>query len=168
MSILLGAIGGAVGIGGTIAGAIGAGKERRRMETFLTQQGSENQAWYDQNYHQDYTQRADTQALIKNMRENLKRDNRRTESTAAITGATPEATNLVKENSNKVISDTYSRINAMGQAYKDGITDKYMTRKSMLAGQQMGMMEGRANSYENLMSNSLSGITDIATSLIAN
>ena len=83
-------------------------------------------------FHGDYTQRADTQALIKNMRDTMREQTKRTESTAAITGATPEMTNVAKENANKVISDTYSRVGAMGQQYKDKVQDRYMSRKQLM------------------------------------
>lgn len=146
-----------LGVTGGIVGAIGAGKQRRKMGDYLSRQEGENQSWYDKEYYGDYTQRADTQALMKNLRENMQRQTQQAESTAAITGATPEAQSTVKENANKVISDTYSKIGAMGQAYKDSIMDQYMKRKDMFAGQRMGMMEGSANSYENLMSNSIGG-----------
>ena len=83
---------------------------------------------------------------------------KRTEATAAITGATPEMTNVAKENANKVISDTYSRVGAMGQQYKDRVQDRYMSRKQQLDAQEMEMMNQSAGSYDNLMSNSLSGM----------
>lgn len=159
---------GAAGIAGTITGAVQAGKQRKMMQAFLDKQTAENNAWYDQNYYGDYTQREDIQALMKNLRENMKRENTRTQSTAAVTGATPEMTTAVKENTNKVITDTYSRIGAMGQAYKDSIVDKYMAQKNSLAGQQMGMYDRRAQGAENLMSNSISGALSGLGTLFAN
>jgi len=166
--IVSGAILGAAGIAGTVIGAINAGKNRKLMQSYLDKQKSENQAWYDSNYNTDITNRSDIQALMKNLRDNMKRDTQRSASTAAITGATPEMQTTVKENANKVITDTYSRIGAMGQAYKDGITDKYMAQKNALSGQQMGMYERSAQSNENLMSNSISGTLAGITGLISN
>ena len=152
------AISAGLGLAGTVFGGIKAGQERKRMASYLGGMNADNESWYNREFHGDYTQRADTQALIKNMRDTMREQTKRTESTAAITGATPEMTNVAKENANKVISDTYSRVGAMGQQYKDRVQDRYMSRKQQLDGHQMEMMNQSAGSYENLMSNSLSGM----------
>ncbi len=152
------AISAGIGLAGTVYGGIKAGQERKRMASYLGGMNADNESWYNKEFHGDYTQRADTQALIKNMRDTMREQTKRTESTAAITGATPEMTNVAKENANKVISDTYSRVGAMGQQYKDKAQDRYMSRKQQLDGQKMEMMNQSAGSYENLMSNSLSGM----------
>ena len=88
----------------------------------------------------------------------MKRQTQQAQSTAAITGATPESVSATQENANKVIADTYSRIGAMGQSYKDSVVDQYLNQKKALAGTQMSFYENRAKSYENLMSNSTSGM----------
>lgn len=152
------AISAGLGLAGTVMGGIKAGQERKRMQSYLSGMNADNEGWYNKEYYGDYTQRSDTQALIKNMRDTMREQTKRTESTAAITGATPEMTNVAKENANKVISDTYSRVGAMGQQYKDKVQDRYMSRKQQLNAQEMDMMNQSAGSYENLMSNSLSGM----------
>jgi hypothetical protein len=161
------AITGVTGLAGTIYGGIKAGQERKKMEQYLQGQQTENDSWYNSNFHGDYLQRSDTQALMKNLRDNLKTQTKRTESTAAITGATPEAQSVAKENANRVITDTYSRLGAMGQQWKDRVTDRYLQRKDLFANQAMGMMEGSAQGYENLMSNSLSGMMSGLTSTLS-
>jgi hypothetical protein len=158
---------GAAGVAGSVIGAIGAGRERRMMQEYLDKQNQENETWYNQNYYSDYTQRSDVQALMKTLRDNMKRQSQQAQSTAAITGATPEMTTAVQENTNKVISDTYSRIGAMGQAYKDSIVDQYLKQKNQLAGTQMSFYDNRAKSYENLMSNSVSGTLSGIGSILA-
>ena len=150
-----GIAGGVIGLGASLFGGSKAANERRKMERYLRQQESENQSWYDANALSDYTQRADTQNLMKQLRDNLSRQNKAASNTAVVTGATPEQQAIQKEQSNKVISDTFSNIGAMGQQWKDRITDRYLDRKNALSGQKMGMMEGNATSYENLMNNGL-------------
>ena len=145
------AIGAGVGLLGSIWGGSKAAKQRRKMNQYLNQQDAENKAWYNANALSDYTQRSDVQNLMRNMRENLTRQNKATSNTAAITGATPEAQAAQKELSNKVISDTYANIGALGQNYKDRVTSQYLARKDNIAGQRMGLMDGKARSYENVM-----------------
>lgn len=155
MSIAVGAIGTAVGLGSSIYGGIKAGQERKRMAKYLSGEKSDNEAWYNKNYYSDYTQRADTQNLMKNLRDNLKKNNEVASQTATITGATPEAQAVQKEQSNKVITDTTSNVAAMGAQHKERIQNQYMGRKAQLGSQEYGEMEGAAQGYENLMGNGI-------------
>ena len=144
-----------IGLVGSIYGGIKAANERKKMNRYLNHQESDNKAWYNANALSDYTQRADTQNLMRQLRDNLGKQNKAASNMAVVTGATPEQQAVQKEQSNKVISDTFSNIGAMGQQWKDNITNKYLARKDAIAGQRMGVMEGSANSYENLMGNGL-------------
>lgn len=149
------AVTGALGLGASIFGGIKAGQQRKKMSRYLNQQDSENTALYNANALSDYTQRSDTQNLMKQLRDNLSKSNKRAENMAVVTGATPEQQAVQKEQSNKVISDTYANIGAMGQQWKDNVTNRYLSRRDNIAGQRMGMMGQQAQSYENLMSSGL-------------
>jgi hypothetical protein len=145
----------AAGLASSIYGGVKAGKERRRMESYLNQREADNEAWYNANALGDYTNRSDVQNLMRNLRENLGRKNRSLENTAVITGATPEALAAAKERSNKVISDTYANIGAIGQQYKDRITDRYLAQKDNFDQMRCGNMGQASESYGNLMGNGL-------------
>jgi len=151
---------GTIGINASIYGAVNAGKKRKQMEQYLNQQDAENKAWYNENALSDYTQRADTQNLMRQLRNTLDRQNQIASNTAVITGATPEQQAVQKEQSNKVVADTYSNIGAMGQKYKDSITNRYLAIRSNIANQRMGMWGDQANNYENLMNTGLQTIGD--------
>jgi len=144
-----------VGALGSIFGGNKAAKQRRKMNRYLNQQDAENTAFYNTNVLSDATQRSDAQNLLKQLRDNLTKTNKRAANTAVVTGATPEQQAAVKEQSNKVISDTYANLGAMGQQWKDQVTNRYLDRKQNIANQRMGMMEGQAQSYENLMNSGL-------------
>lgn len=149
------AIGAGVGLIGSIFGGSKAAKQRQKMNRYLNEQDTENKAWYNANALSDYTQRADAQNLMGQLRNTLTKQNKVAANTAVVTGATPEQQAAQKEQSNKVISDTISNLGAMGQQYKDRVTDRYLAQKTNLANQRMNMMEGQAGSYENLMGNGL-------------
>lgn len=153
--MLGGLIGAGVGLGASIFGGSKAAKQRKKMERYLNQQDTENKAWYNANALSDYTQRSDTQNLMKQLRDTMGKQNKIAANTAVITGATPEQQALQKEQSNKVISDTFANIGSMGQQWKDGITDKYIARKDNITQQRMGTMGQKAQSYENLMGSGL-------------
>ena len=146
---------GVAGAAGSIYGAIQAGNVRRRMDKFLDGMKADNEAWYNQNYYQNVLERADTQNLIRNMRQNLQRQNKINNSTAAITGATPEAQQAAKEATNNAVTDVYGNIAAMGEQRKDNVDARYQQQKSNLSQAELNMMEAQAQSYENLASGSL-------------
>jgi hypothetical protein len=160
-------IGGAIGLGASLIGGNKAAKQRRLMEDYLNQQDTENKAFYNANALSDYTQRTDVQNLIKQLRDNLGRQNKAAANTAVVTGATPEQQAVAKEQANKVISDTYANTGAMGQQWKDRITDRYMARKADIASQRMNIMQGKAVSGENLQSNGLNILGNSAGQLLS-
>jgi hypothetical protein len=156
------AIGGVIGLGGALLGSSKASKEQKRIEALLNQQQTDNQAWYNANALGDYTQRADAQNMLRNLRENLARQNKAAANTAVVTGATPEQQAVQQEQSNKVIADTYANIGAMGQQYKDRITEQYLARKSALESSQLGMMNDSLSNYSTLFNNSIGQIGNAA------
>ncbi|MDR0713712.1 MAG: hypothetical protein LBF89_05580 [Bacteroidales bacterium] len=159
-SIIAGAGQGTVGILTGLYGAYKAKKEKKKIEDLLNQQKADNQAWYNANALGDYTQRADAQNLLRNLRENLDRQNKITANTAVVTGATPEQQAVQKEQANKVIADTYANLGAMGQQYKDKVTDQYLNRKYAIENGQMGMMNDSLNNYSTLFNNSMTQLAD--------
>jgi len=151
---------GVSGIAQSIYGMVNAGKKRKQMERYLNQQDTENKAWYNENAYSDYTQRADTQNLISNLRQQLDRRSQIENNTAVVTGATPEQVAAQKERSNQVISDVYSNIGAQGQQYKDLITNRYLAMRNNIAGQRMGMWDEQAQNYERIMANGANTLGD--------
>lgn len=145
-----------IGAVGSIYGAIKAGQERKKLEAYTNQQASENEAKYNRDYYGDYLQRTDSQAVLKQMRDQLQDQNRQAQSTAAITGATPEAQLAQMEASNDAVGNTMSKISAMGAAFKDSVDNRYMARKDAIMAQRQSMTEVAARSGETLLSNSLS------------
>jgi hypothetical protein len=158
-------ISGVIGAGSAIYGGIKAGAERKKMQTYLNGEKADNESWYNKNFYGDYTQRADTQNLMKRTRDMLKRNNEVAANSAVVTGATPEAVNAAKEQSNQVITDTMSNVAAQGQQWKDNIQNRYLARKNQISGQQYGEMEGAAQGYEALVGNGIKAVGSAATGL---
>jgi hypothetical protein len=132
-----------------------AGMKRKEIEDTLGSMRGENQAWYDANALSDYTQRADAQNLMRQLREGLKKRTKAAQQSAVVTGATVEQQAVEKEATNKAISDTFANIGSMGQQWKDNITNRYLARKQQLDGLHMGLMDKEATSWENLMQTGL-------------
>jgi hypothetical protein len=160
-------VGGVIGLGASLIGGNKAARQRKLMEGYLNRQDTENKAFYNANALSDYTQRTDVQNLMKQLRDNLGRQNKAAANTAIVTGATPEQQAVAKEQANKVISDTYANIGAMGQQWKDRVTDRYLSRRESIANQRMNIMQGKAQSGENLQSNGLNMLGNSAGQLLS-
>ena len=145
-------------VASTITGFLREGKTRRQMSDARQKMKAENESLYNQDYYSDFTKRADSQAIIKQLKDELKTQNERDQNTAAVTGATPEAMNAAKQRQNKAISDVYSNISARGQAWKDRAKDRYMTRKNQLDDLEYNDMSATAESANNMMYNGIGGL----------
>lgn len=144
-----------VGVASSLFGGYKAGKERKKMSNQIKSWESENKAFYNSQALGDYTQRADAQNAIRQMREQLDRQTKRATNTAAITGGTVEQTAVAKDSANRALGNATSNIAAVGQQFKDRVTDQYMGRKQQLQGMQYQNTAGKASSYENLMQSGL-------------
>lgn len=166
MSIGLGLAG--AGLATSLYGGWKAGKERKKMDNQITQWEAENKAFYNSRALGDYTQRADSQNVLRQMREQLDRQSKRDANTQAITGGTIEQTAVSKDSANKALADTTSNIAAVGQQYKDRVTDQYLDRKNQLGYMRYQNNAGQAQNYSNLMNTGLNTAAGSLSSLIPN
>jgi len=157
---------GAAGLATSLFGGWKAGKEREKMDAKIGELERDNKAFYNANALGDYTQRADAQNVIRQMRNQLDRQTKRANDTAVITGATPEATALQKQGANEALAGATAQIGAIGQQFKDRVTDRYLNRKDNYAMMRLNQSEGAAQGYEglmqsglNVMSGALGGLT---------
>jgi hypothetical protein len=164
MSIGLGLAG--VGLATSLYGGWKAGKEQKKMDRQIRGWEADNKAFYNSRALGDYTQRADAQNALRQMREQLDRQSKRATNTQAITGGTIEQTAVSKDSANKALADATSNIAAVGQQFKDRVTDQYMGRKQQLQGMQYQNTAGKANSYENLMQSGLNTAAGALSSLV--
>ena len=158
-------VAGVVGLAAAGISAAQAAKKRRQAQAVLEGQNRDNKSWYSANALGDYTQRSDVQRLMSQLRENLRERNRSDASTAAVTGATAESVAASKDSANRAIGNTYGNISAMGQRYKDRITDQYQQMKNNYAGAAAGNASQDAASYENLMRSGLNLAASSASSI---
>lgn len=148
-------------------GAINEGKKRRQMNQRLNEMKDENQAFFNQDYYGDYTQRADAQNVIRQMRDALKEQSKRDEGSAVVTGATIESQAANKEARNKAMSNLFGNLGAMGEQFKERAKNRYLARKSALEGMEYDNILQDAQSSGNLLQNGLQGLasTDWASIL---
>lgn len=140
---MLGAIiGGALGVAGSLLGGASASSQSKKMRQSIQKQQSENQAWYQERYNEDPTQRAAAQRILTLTEERIRQRNKAAAGSAAMTGASSEEIAAAKEAANAPMADAISTINAQGQERQDNLEENYLVRKQQLEGQ---MNELRAN-----------------------
>ena len=130
-------VGAAVSIGTAVAGGIKAKKAREAQEAMIAQQKAENQAWYDREYYTDAMDRSENAAVMGRVRDFMKRSTDRAESTAAITGATPESVLAQKAQAGDVISNTAANIAEGESQRKSAIEQQNQANKNAVRSQQM-------------------------------
>lgn len=156
---------GGVGLASSVYGAYKAGQERKKMNEKIGGLERDNQAFYNANAFGDYTQRSDAQNAIGMMRKQLDRQTKRANDTAVITGATPEAVALQKQGANEALAGATSNIAAVGQQYKDRVTDRYLNRKDRYGMMRLQQSEGAAQGYEGLMQTGLNTVAGAFTGM---
>ena len=144
MGILGSAIGGALGIGGSIFGGISASKAMKKVKRNLEGQMRENQNWYDRRYNEDATQRADAQRILSITNDNIRQRNQQAAGTQAVMGGTEESVAAAKAANNQAIADATSQIAVNGERRKDQIESQYMTTKANLNDKLNNLEQARA------------------------
>lgn len=97
-------------VAGTVGSLAGSAKLNKQRQSNLTTQENKARDWYNKEYYQDEVDRSENQSALRLLTDKLKESNKIDQSTAAITGATPEAQLAAKEKSNKAYADTVTRI----------------------------------------------------------
>lgn len=145
MGILGSAIGGTLGIGGSIFGGISASKAMKKVKKNLEGQMKDNQNWYDRRYNEDATQRADAQRILTVTNENIKQRNQQAAGAQAVMGGTEESVAAAKAANNQALADATSQIAVNGERRKDQIESQYMHTKSELNDKLNNLEQAKAN-----------------------
>lgn len=158
-------IGGVLNVGGAIAGGIASSRANKKANDMMQQQKERNQAWYDRNYNQDFTQRADAQNIINSTREMLQERSQRSAATNAVMGGTDEALAMEKEAQNKAVAQVTSNIAAQADNHKDRIEQAYMNADSSITQQQIGNKQQQAQNISQAVSGASAGAAGVVGSI---
>lgn len=145
MGILGSAIGGALGIGGSIFGGISASKAMKKAKRIVEGEMKDNQNWYDRRYNEDATQRADAQRILTMTNDNIRQRNQQAAGAQAVMGGTDESVAATKAANNQAIADATSQIAVNGERRKDQIESQYLQTKADLNEKLRNIEIGKAN-----------------------
>lgn len=145
MGILGSAIGGALGIGGSIFGGISASKAMKKAKRIVEGEMKDNQNWYDRRYNEDATQRADAQRILTMTNDNIRQRNQQAAGAQAVMGGTEESVAAAKAANNQALADATSQIAVNGERRKDQIESQYLQTKADLNEKLRNIEIGKAN-----------------------
>ena len=131
-------IGGLVSLGSSIAGAAMGNKAAKEQSQAYDDAWADYEDWYEGQMNTSILDRADTLSMLKRYRDWQEEDAKKYQTNAIKGGASEEAKIAYAQEANKGYADAISRIAAMGQQYKDRLSQGFMQQK-------LGYMQKRAD-----------------------
>lgn len=154
-------IGAGLGAIGSIFGGIKASQAMRKVKDNINAEKADNEAWYNAEYYNDATQRADAQRAIQMTMEDVRKRNQQARAMQAVAGGTDASVAAEKAANNQAIADTMSSIAADAADRKDQIQQQYRATKSNLNGQLNQLEMGKAEA----IGQAVQGVTGAANKI---
>ena len=122
-------IGGLISLGTSIAGAALGNKAAKDKASAYDQAWGDYEDWYRGEMNTSILDRADTLSMLKRYRDWQEENAKKYHTSAIKGGASEEAKIAYAQEANKGYADAIARIAAMGQQYKDRLSQKFMRSK---------------------------------------
>ena len=97
--------------------------------------------WYNRNYYEDATQRADAQELLRYTADQVRRRNKAAAGAQAVMGGTEESLAAEKAANGRAMADVAGRIAAAGASRKDSVDAAYLEGMRGVAGQRLAQRD---------------------------
>lgn len=137
-------IGAGLSAAGSIFGGIRASKAMKKAKKRVEARKKENRSWYNRNYNEDATQRADAQRLLNMTEERIRDRNREAAGAQAVAGGTEESVAATKAANAGATADVAARIAAAGEARKDRVEQEYRRKDEELDDRLSQIEAGKA------------------------
>lgn len=157
----------AASLAGGIAKTIQAKRNARRQQAQLDKMKSDNEAWYQRRYNEDFTQRSDIQNALQQARETLIRQNNAAAGAQAVIGGTDASVAAQKEASNAAYAQAVANAAAGASAAKDRVEDRYLTTKNQLVNQQIASDQARTDANAAAIDTAVQGINAAGQAFVA-
>lgn len=137
-------ISGALGLASSLYGGWKASQAMKGVKNNLEKRQQQNQNWYDREYNEDTTQRADAQRVLNETARRIRERNRAAQGLQAVTGGTEESVASTKAANAEAMAEAASRIAAAGENRKEGIEQQYQQTRAGLDNQLNNLEAQRA------------------------
>lgn len=140
----------AIAAAGSIASGALANKQARKNRRALERKQRRLDAWREAALESDYLARADSQAALRTVRENIDEQLKAADTSAIKGGMTDEARAAYASRLNRGYADVVSQIAGMGERYRDRVRDAYIQQSGAIDDALMGI--GSTSGAQNLVS----------------
>jgi len=140
----------AMSLGGGIASLSGSANLNKKRQNNLDRQASEAEAFHNKEQYTDELSRSENASMLRELTSKLQDQTKQNQSTAAITGATPEAVVAQQANMGKTIASVVNQMAGRASQRKDIEMRNYRADKRALYGMQDSLDQGKAATWQNL------------------
>ena len=152
------ALGAGVGLASSFFGGLSASSAAREAEKRLSRQRTQNDAWYNRRYNEDYIDTAAGQNLVRRAKEYANRNWRRAEGARAVAGGTDASVAQAKEQANKMVGDTMANIAATDQQRKAAVDAAHRAEEARITNAQIAVENQRAQAITDAAGNASNAI----------
>lgn len=146
-------IGGLISLGGSIAGAALGNKASKQQAQAYDEAWGNYEDWYQGQMNTNILDRADTLSMLKRYRDWQEENAKKYQTNAIKGGASEEAKIAYAQQANKGYADAISRIAAMGQQYKDRLSQNFVQSKLNFQTKRADMVGAGAQAVASAVAN---------------
>ena len=138
---------------GNVFGGIKTAEIAKKQQESLDNEKAYSESLFNKEYYQDELNRSENASYLRQLQNNQNENNVKAQRTAAITGATPEATAAQAKNEGSVYANAVNRMAGVAYQRKDQALSRYGERRSALVSAQNGIYESKKNAWGTFMGN---------------
>jgi len=153
---ILPGVGLGVSVVGNIVGGIATAGIAKKQQQALDGEKAYSENLFNKSYYEDTLKRSDNASYLRMLDNKQKEDSQNAARTAAITGATPEATAAQAKSQGYIYANAVNQMASVAANRKDQALASYGARRSALFGAQNNIEESKKAAWGTFMGNASS------------
>lgn len=152
---VLGALGLGMSAASGIFGAIKASKAAAAQKKAIAKQEAKNDAWYNNQYYQNYMDSTEAKSAMQRVKETLQRENADARAQAAVSGATPEAAVAQQRANQQSLENTATTLAGNATQRKNYVDSVNQANQQQIHNAQMQQAQADETGASQVMNNGL-------------
>lgn len=138
-----------------IFGAIKANKAAKKQKREIAKQEAKNDAWYNNQYYQNYMDSTEAQSAMQRVKQTLQRENADARAQAAVSGATPEAAVAQQRANQQSLETTAATLAGNATQRKNYVDSVNQANQQQIQNAKIGQAQADETGASQVMSNGL-------------
>ena len=156
-------ISGGLKVGAAVTNLIAGARAARKQKNIYKDELKNNQMWYDKNYNEDATERADAVAALEKQKQAMRERQQNAQGANAVMGASAESDAREKAAQTNALANTVSNINLAGENRKDNVERSYINSRNAIQDKLSALEAQKANNIANAASQLANGAGSVLT-----